>query len=333
MISVKCPNCGKAHPAEREVLGKKVRCEDCGFAFVARKEKLDKITVRCPNCGREHQAPQAVEGKRIRCNDCGHQFVAADKNEEPHPGAVPPPVSPPGEGPFPEEPYPYWPDAPKPPPEWADVFLGREKAFRFELMPGEEVIDELTLIHTVLFIFRRGVTKVTLTNHRILYNAAKVFSPPCWILAAVFPPLIFYYLARIPANRNVSIPLSEVDSVEKRYGPNWLVFGFCLAGIGLLSLVMSGLAGWLGTRWELLEYLPGFIIAVTWIVSGPLLLFCLLKTRIVRIDVRSHNNRFAVWLGTMGQGDADRGCDHFIQEINREIQRAKRSPEAEPAPR
>ena len=331
MISVKCPNCGRAHPAEKEVLGKKVRCEDCGFAFVARKEKLDKITIRCPSCGTEHQAPQAVDGKRIRCNDCGHQFVAADKDDEPPPGAGPAPISPPGEGPFPEEPYPYWPDAPKAPPQWANVFLGQEKEFRFELMPGEEVIEELTLIHTVLFIFRRGVTKVTLTNHRILYNAAKVFSPLYWILVALFPPLIFYYLARIPANRNVSIPLGQVDSVEKRYGSNGLVFVSCLVAIILVSLLMSGLAGWLGMRWPLLVYLPGFIMALAWIVSGPLILFCLLKTRIVRIDVRSHNNRFAVWLGTTGQGDSERGCDRFIRKINDEIQRAKTSSPPEPA--
>jgi hypothetical protein len=120
--------------------------------------------------------------------------------------------------------------------------------------------------------------------------------------------------------------------VEKRYGPNWLVFVLCLVAISLLALAMSGLAGWLGMRWSLLRYLPGFIMALTWIFSGPLILFCLLKTRIVRIDVRSRNNRFAVWLGTMGQGDSDQGYDRFIQRINSEIQRAKTSPEPEPAP-
>ena len=251
----------------------------------------------------------------------------------------PPPVLPPAESalsptesPFPEEPYPYWPEAPKAPPEWANVFLGHEEAFSFELMPDEEVLEELTLIHTFLFLFRRGVTKVTLTDHRILYNAAKVFSPLYWILLAFFPPLIFRYVARIPANRNVSIPLRNVDSVEKRYGTNWLVFILCLIAIGVWSLAVSGVAGWLGMQGQLLLYLPAFVMALTWIVSGPLILFCLLKTRLVRIDVRSHNNRFAVWLGTMGQGNSDRGCDRFIQKTNREIQRVKTSPQREPEP-
>jgi DNA-directed RNA polymerase subunit RPC12/RpoP len=332
MISVKCPNCGKAHPAEKEVVGKKVRCEDCGFAFVARQEKLDKITIRCPRCGTEHQAPQAVEGKRIRCNDCGHQFVASDQEDQPLAGAGPPPITPAGESPFPDEPYAYWPDTPKAPPEGTNVFLGHEEAFSFALMPGEEVIEALTLIHTVLFIFPRGVTRVTLTNRRILYNAAKVFSPLYWILLALFHPLIFYYVFRIPANRSVSIPLMQIDSVEKKYGPNWLVFVLSLFVIGALSFLARLLALWSAVRWELLVYLPVFVTVFFWLVSGPLVLLLLLATRIVRIDVRSHNNHFAVTIGTMAQGASDQRCDRFIRKISSEIQRAKTSPEPESAP-
>jgi hypothetical protein len=321
-----------AHPAEREVLGKKVRCEDCGFGFVARKEKTGKIVVRCPKCGVEHQAPPMVEGKRIRCNDCGHEFVAVDRADQPAARPAPPAIPAAGEPPFPQEPYPYWPEARRPPPEWADVFLGHEKAFRFELMPDEEVIDELTVIHTLWFIFRRGETKVTLTNRRVLYNAAKVFSPLYWILLALFPPLIFRYLVRIPANRGVAIPLGNVDSVEKRYGPNWLVFVLSMVVIGLWTLAVSGLTGWLVSQSPLLVYLPALMMAVTWVVSGPLVLFCLLKTRLVRIEVHSHNNRFAAWLGRTGQGDSDRGVDRFIEQANIQIERARSGPPPEPTP-
>ena len=105
-----------------------------------------------------------------------------------------------------------------------DMFSGNEKEYVFSLLPGEERLDELTIHHQHVFVVKAGVTRVTLTTHRLLYTATRVFSPVYWLLLVLFPPLILYYVVRMSRNRNVSLPLDSIDSVEKRYRPNWLIF-------------------------------------------------------------------------------------------------------------
>ena len=119
----------------------------------------------------------------------------------------------------------------------ADMFAGNEKEYVFSLLPGEERLDELTIHHQHLFFVKSGVTRVTLTTHRLLYTATRVFSPVYWLLLVLFPPLIFYYVVRLSRNRNVALPLGSIDSVEKRYRPHWLLFvlaivvGYIIAGL------------------------------------------------------------------------------------------------------
>ncbi|MFH1269101.1 MAG: hypothetical protein ABIK89_25520, partial [Planctomycetota bacterium] len=132
--------------------------------------------------------------------------------------------------------------------EWSHPFLGKTNESEFEWIPGEEIIDQLTITHRVLFVFRRGVTRVTLTNHRVLYSAMEVFSPLYWIVLALLPFVIVSYLFRIRANRSVSIPLDKVDSVEKCYKPNWFAFVLCMAIVGLVSYVAGTLATSLSNR-------------------------------------------------------------------------------------
>jgi hypothetical protein len=57
------------------------------------------------------------------------------------------------------------------------MFLGKEKEHVFETLPSEEQLAQLTIYHQYLFVIRRGVTRVTLTTHRVLFTAIRVFSP------------------------------------------------------------------------------------------------------------------------------------------------------------
>ncbi len=126
-----------------------------------------------------------------------------------------------------------------------DMFLGNEKESVFSLLGGEQRLGELTIHHQHFFIVKSGVTRVTLTTQRLLYTATRVFSPVYWLLLVLFPPLIFYYVARLSRNWNIALPLESIDSVKKRYRPNWLLFvlaiivgyfiaGFCSAIVAMV---------------------------------------------------------------------------------------------------
>ena len=113
-----------------------------------------------------------------------------------------------------------------------DMFLGQEKE------------------HVVSFVARRKTPRRVDDSPRALLcgtarrhagyandaphavHGTRVFSPVYWLLLVLFPPLIFYYAARMSRNRNVSMPLASIDSVEKRYRANWLVF--------VLALIIGG---------------------------------------------------------------------------------------------
>ena len=205
----------------------------------------------------------------------------------------------------------------------ADMFSGSEKEHVFSLLPGEERLDELTIHHQYLFIVKSGVTRVTLTTHRLLYTATRVFSPVYWLLLVLFPPLIFYYVVRLSRNRNVALPLGSIDSVEKRYRPHWLWFvlaiivGYIIAGVcsSAVGAVFNG------------RHQPGVLeVIVNWLVLGllgPAVLILLLATRIVAIKVVSHNNWFVVWFSSADVGVSEGKFDAFLQSVHVQMERAR----------
>jgi predicted Zn finger-like uncharacterized protein len=205
----------------------------------------------------------------------------------------------------------------------ADMFLGKEKEHVFPLLPGEEVLDELTIQHHHLFIVQRGLTRVTLTTHRVLYTRTRVFSPVYWLLLVLFFPLIFYYAVRISRNRNVSMPLVSIDSADKRYRPNWLllVVGVCVAYVvaGLCTFaVMSAFdepEESMVFAWTIRSIVLGLI--------GPAVLALLLATRGVGIAVFSRNNGFAFQVDHSDLGVSEDRVDAFLQRMHAEMERAK----------
>ena len=173
-----------------------------------------------------------------------------------------------------------------------DMFVGNEKEYVFSLLPGEERRDELTIHHQHFFIVKSGVTRVTLTTHRLLCTATRVFSPVYWLLLVLFPPLLFHYLVRIWRNRNVSLPLGSIDSIEKHYRPNWLIFLVAII-LGYMVACLCGKAvttvfGASHQHMMLRDSSP-LEAVVTWITVGllsPVVLVLLLATRIVGIEVQ-----------------------------------------------
>jgi len=210
-----------------------------------------------------------------------------------------------------------------------DMFLGKEKEFVFHLLPGEERLDELTIQHQHLFVVQQGVTRVTLTSHRVLYTATRVFSPVYWLLLVLFPPLILYYVARMSRNRNISLPLDSIDSVEKRYRPNWLIF---LVAI-ILGYMVASLCGkavttvFGGTSQNALfsnsSPLEGIATGVVAGLLSPAVLVLLLATRIVGIEVRSRNNQFAIRYSPEDRGVSEGRIDVFLQNVHAEVERTR----------
>ena len=126
-----------------------------------------------------------------------------------------------------------------------DMIAGTEKEHEFTLLPGEAKLNEVTIRHQHLLLVKSGVTRLTLTTHRLLYTRTRVFSPVYWLLLVLFPPLIFYYVARIARNRNVALPLGSIDSIEKRDAPNWVLFVLAMLGAYVMELVCTVMFGWL----------------------------------------------------------------------------------------
>ncbi len=202
-----------------------------------------------------------------------------------------------------------------------DMFLGKEKEHVFPLLPNEELLDELTIHHQHLFIVQRGITRVTLTTHRVLYTATRVFSPVYWVLVVLFPPLIFYYALRISRNRNVSMPLGGIDSVEKRYRPNWLLFIVAIfAGFILAQLCAFGFVSVFDGPDEFLGIVVlGGVLALV----AAAVLVLLLATRIVGMEVRSCNNQFFVRFASTDLGVSEPRFDEFVQSLYAEIHRVR----------
>jgi hypothetical protein len=202
----------------------------------------------------------------------------------------------------------------------ADMFLGKEKEEVFQLLPDEDVLEEVTIRHKHFLIVDRGITRVTLTSQRLLYTKSRVFSPLYWLLVALFYPLIFYYVFRIARNRSGSFSLSSVDSVEKRYLPNaalfvlMLIVGFAI--IGLFSVALKQLVG----------NSTAFLYTISYILDGLLsvgLLILLLTTRGPWMEIRTGNNRFPISRRPGDIGGDEEELDKFFQKVNIEVHRAK----------
>jgi len=210
-----------------------------------------------------------------------------------------------------------------------DMFLGKEKEYVFHLLPGEERLDELMIQHQHLFVVQQGVTRVTLTSHRVLYTATRVFSPVYWLLLVLFPPLILYYVARMSRNRNVSLPLGSIDSVEKRYRPNWLIFLVAIIlGYMVASLCGKAVTSVFGGSHQNALFsnsspLEGIATGVVAGLLSPVVLVLLLATRIVGIEVRSCNNQFAIRYSPEDRGVSEGRIDAFLQNVHTEVERAR----------
>jgi hypothetical protein len=219
-----------------------------------------------------------------------------------------------------------------------DMFIGKEKEHVFQLLPGEERLDELTIYHQHFFFVQSGVTRVTLTTYRVLCTVTRVFSPVYWLLSVLFPPLIFYYAIRISRNRNVWLPLGSIDSAEKQYRTNWTVFLVTIfAGYIVASLGASAVGSAFGRSSSLHLVVQSILISLL----GPVVLVILLSTRMVGIKVFSAANQFYVgWnagdrvtsldddrqLGPANLVFSEAKFDAFLQRVHAEMERAKFSP-------
>ena len=141
----------------------------------------------------------------------------------------------------------------------------------------------------------------------------------------LFPPLIFYYVIRMSRNRNVAIPLGSIDSLEKRYRPNWLWFslaivvgylvaGFCAAAAAVMFNDSRGSA----------TVLPMIVQSIVAGLAGPMVLILLLSTRIVGFDVRSRgSNRIPVRFSAGDAGVSEERFDAFFQKVHAQMEHAR----------
>jgi hypothetical protein len=210
------------------------------------------------------------------------------------------------------------------------MFLGNEKECVFSLLPGEQRVAELTIHHQHFFVVKAGVTRAILTTQRLLYTKTCVFSPVYWLLLVLFPPLIFYYVARLPRNRNVALPLGSIDSVEKRYCPNWLLFVLAILLGYLIALLCSAAFGTVFQRPHQ-HGLPGESSAMEFMVNGlvlglvaPLVLIMMLATRMVRFVVRSRGGvDVPIWFSAGDSGVSEETFDAFFQKVHVEMENAR----------
>ncbi|TVS17322.1 MAG: hypothetical protein EA424_12835 [Planctomycetaceae bacterium] len=205
----------------------------------------------------------------------------------------------------------------------------------FTLLPGEKPLDELKIQHRRLFIVKSGTTRVTLTTHRLLYTTTRVFSPAYWLLLLVaFYPLplllLFYYFFRLSRNRNVALPLGNIDSFEKRYRPNWLWFALAILVGSMISVTSAGLVEGVLGRTESLESLGAAIVSqgivqwFIWALLGAGTLVLLLATRIVGYDVHSNgNNSVPIRYSPGDLGISEGHFDAFFQNVHVQMERNK----------
>jgi hypothetical protein len=303
--------------------------------------------MNCPHCGRTLNVTEPAFGQTVPCPGCNRPV------EVPHPSEVPspPPQSPaPGAGRASEGRESHVPpEMPAMPPtvetfaflnldgdaparrgapagavqglNLADMFAGIEKEHVFRLLPGEEPLQELMIEHQHFFVINSGITRITLTTQRLLYSATRVFSPVYWLLLVLFPPLMLYYIYRMIRNRSVSMPLDSIDSVEKDFRPNWLLFilatlaAYLLAAVCAMAVVMAS------------DH-PDEHMVLVWTVrsivlglSAPAVLALLLATRVFRFVVRSDGaNRFAIAYNPGDRGVSEESFDDFFDSVHSQME-------------
>jgi len=207
-----------------------------------------------------------------------------------------------------------------------DMFRGNVKEHIFTLLPGEEQVGELTIRHQQLFIFKSGVTRLTLTTQRLLYTATRVFSPIYWMLLALFPPLIFYYVVRLQHNRNVAIPLGSIDTVEKRYRPQWIWFILAVLVVNFIAGLCVLVIGSIFKGAKDSSGVELFVEYIVFALAGPVVLILLLATRIVGFNVRTGgSNHISVRFSPGDIGVSEEEFDTFFQKVHDQMERARKA--------
>jgi hypothetical protein len=361
-MALSCPKCRRIVNPRPEMAGATIACAGCGQSIAVPSDYAaaqEEVLQSCPLCGAQLRLVPQLNGKKVRCVRCAAVLrVSTDpwtlsvvngppaalasgapaESPPDRPGvASMPPLSrlPAGMPPVPDG-VPPGNGAPGRPSSdkrfhLTDMFLGKEKERVFPLLPDEKRLDELTIEHYHFFVVLGGVTRVTLTTQRLLCTVTRVFSPVYWLLLVLFPPLIFYYVARLSRNRNVAFPLRSIDSVEKRYRPNWLIFvvaivvGFILAS--LIGGAVAAVCGSSGQHARIEDTAASFLLGhlVVWIVLallGPIILAVLLATRSAGIEIRTHSgNRFPIVYGPEDRGVSEDRIDGFLRSVHQEMER------------
>jgi hypothetical protein len=323
-----CPQCGTKLKLVRKYHGKNVRCNTCGTELAVWADPWRLLVVGIPAAQPFDDGASHIEDHASIMNSppmaalqgssasglttaAPPAQMASRTAESWHPDA-PVAVQPPS----------FSDGAPRL--TFSDMFLGQEKEDVFQLLSDEELLSEITIHHKHFAIIDKGITRLALTNQRLLYTRTSVFSPLYWLLLIFFWPLIFYYAIRIARNRNGAIPLSSVDSIEKRYFPNWFLFlaalligsivvWLCNTVVGLAAARMIGESA---TLQLVLGHLLEGLLALS-------LLMLLLSTRGPWMEVRSGNNHFPIIRRPGDVGGTEEELDTFFQKANAQVQLAK----------
>jgi DNA-directed RNA polymerase subunit M/transcription elongation factor TFIIS len=327
--AIGCPQCGSRLILVRQFHGKNVRCNNCGVVLAVSADPW-RLTVVTDVSGASAFG-RPIETQFLLPDDVPPLSASTMDGQSP-----PLPPFPPATPPLPNtgDALNFFTQTVNPPatPDMlverdrnlnlTDMLIGNEKEHIFFLLPGEQRLDELTIHHRHFFIVRQGITRLTLTTHRVLYTTTRVFSPLYWLLVILFPPLILYYVVRILLNRNVLIPLENVDSVEKKYKPNWLLFILMfLLGNVLATLSAQAVSIYVGGQYQFALFLK--INSILAGLLAPALLVLLLTTRVVGIQVRSRNNNFFVQFKSGDRGVSEQHFDSFVQNLYAAVLRVK----------
>jgi hypothetical protein len=304
-----CPRCKRGLNVTEIAFGKTLPCPGCGQPFKVPHPGLQPVHVDLPG------APPAL-------SVAGARVDGTSASQEPHAREMPP--LPGGDRTSDSGGHRSYSSYSESPGNGnglnlVDMLFGREKESVFHLAPDEKVLKEVLIHHRLFFYVDRGITRVTLTTQRLLYTSTRVFSPVYWLLLLFFPLAIFYYVFRLSRNRNGSIPLCSVDSVEKRYFPNGPLFG--------TALIAGSLAIWLcGEILEQVHTSQDARFVVLYLLTGVaalVILALLLATRVPWMFIRSGNNWFPISRSPGDEGGDEEELDSFFQETQREVQRAK----------
>jgi hypothetical protein len=302
MISITCPACKKVHKADESLLGKRVKCKDCGVMFEVTWNVSQPIQQ--PNAGKVEQMMAATRPLSTGITPLPPTDRASDFSNVSKDGPAATRVTANAVREYKIE----------------DMFSGNEKEHVFSLLPGEDRIDELTIYHKHLFIVKSGITRVTLTTHRVLYTTTRVFSPIYWLLVVLFPPLLLYYAVRIMRNRNVSLPLGSIDSVEKQYRPNWLIFIVAIiVGYIVASLCGKAVESVFNESHQYASSIETIITSIIVAMLSPAVLVLLLATRCVGFQVRTKNNHFPIVYSPEDRGASEEKLDAFFKRVHAQM--------------